>query len=58
MVKQRELVFLRDIPDTGRIDHRPYKRQILRVGAPEYTGRLCVIGSKLKEDQLSELFGL
>lgn len=30
----------------------------LREGAPEYTGRLCVIGSKLKEDQLSELFGL
>ena len=27
-------------------------------GAPEYTGRLCVIGSKLKEDKLAELFGL
>ena len=26
--------------------------------APEYTGRLCVIGSKLKEDKLAELFGL
>ena len=30
----------------------------IREGAPEYTGRLCVIGSKLKEDKLAELFGL
>ena len=30
----------------------------IREGAPEYTGRLCVIGSKLKEDNLAELFGL
>ena len=30
----------------------------IRVGAPEYTGRLCVIGSKLKEDKLEKLFGL
>lgn len=30
----------------------------LREGTPEYTGRLCVIGSKLNEDRLSELFGL
>ena len=29
----------------------------IREGAPEYTGRLCVIGSKLKEDKLAELFG-
>ena len=28
------------------------------IRAPEYTGRLCVIGSKLKEDKLAELFGL
>ena len=30
----------------------------IRTGSPEYTGRLCVIGSKLKEDKLAELFGL
>ncbi len=30
----------------------------VREGAPEYTGRLCVIGSELKEDKLKELFKL
>ena len=30
----------------------------IRTGAPEFTGRICVIGSKLKEDRLAELFGL
>lgn len=30
----------------------------LRDGAPDYTGRLCVIGSKLNEDKLKELFGV
>ena len=30
----------------------------IRSGAPEYTGRICVIGSKLNEDKLAELFGL
>ena len=30
----------------------------IRGGAPEYTGRLCVIGSRLKEDKLAELFGI
>lgn len=30
----------------------------IREGAPEYTGRVCVIGSKLQEDKLEELFGL
>ena len=28
----------------------------IRGGAPEYTGRLCVIGSALKEDKLAQLF--
>ena len=28
----------------------------VRTGAPEYTGRICVIGSKLKEDELEGLF--
>lgn len=30
----------------------------VRVGAPEYTGRICVIGAELNEDKLAELFGL
>jgi G3E family GTPase len=30
----------------------------IRSGAPEYTGRLCVIGSKLNEEKLAVLFGL
>ena len=30
----------------------------IRTGAPDYTGRLCVIGSKIKEEKLAELFGL
>ena len=30
----------------------------LRDGEPDVTGRLCVIGSELKEDKLAELFGL
>ena len=30
----------------------------VREGAPEYTGRICVIGSRLEEDKLEALFGL
>ena len=30
----------------------------VRTGAPEYTGRICVIGAELNEDKLAELFGL
>ena len=30
----------------------------LREGKPDYTGRLCVIGGKLDEHKLEELFGL
>ena len=30
----------------------------IRQGSPDYTGKLCVIGSKLKEDKVAELFGL
>ena len=30
----------------------------IRPGRPDYTGRLCVIGSELQEDKLAELFGL
>ncbi len=30
----------------------------VREGSPEYTGRICVIGSKLAEDKLQELFGI
>ena len=30
----------------------------IRQGAPDYTGRLCVIGANLKEDKLAQLFEL
>ena len=30
----------------------------VRTGAPEYTGRICVIGAELNESRLAELFGL
>ena len=30
----------------------------IRQGVPDYTGRLCVIGSKLAEDKLAELFSV
>ena len=30
----------------------------IRDGAADYTGKLCVIGSQLKEDKLAELFGI
>ena len=30
----------------------------VRTGAPEYTGRICVIGAELDEGRLAELFGL
>ena len=30
----------------------------VRNGAPEYTGRICVIGAELNEEKLAELFGV
>ena len=38
-------------------DYVPEEREV-RAGHPDYTGRLCVIGAELKEEKLSELFGL
>ena len=38
-------------------DFVPEEHQV-RFGAADYTGRLCVIGSQLKEDRLAALFGL
>lgn len=38
-------------------DYVPEEHEI-RAGHPDYTGRLCVIGSQLKEDKLAALFGL
>ena len=32
--------------------------QDIRTGSPEYTGRLCVIGADLKEDNIAALFGV
>ena len=30
----------------------------IRKGSPAYTGRLCVIGAKIDEEELKELFGV
>lgn len=38
-------------------DMVPQEHEV-RSGAAEYTGRLCVIGSKLNEEKISELFGV
>ena len=38
-------------------DFVPEEHQVRR-GPADYTGRICVIGSQLKEDNLSQLFGL
>ena len=47
------------IPDTDgnwmQFDFVPEEYEV-RDGSPDYTGRLCVIGSKLDEDALKELF--
>jgi len=49
------------IPDTDGVwmefDLVPGEYEI-RNGNADYTGKLCVIGSELKEDKLAELFGL
>jgi len=38
-------------------DYVPQEHDV-RFGSADYTGRLCVIGSKLDEDKLKELFGV
>ena len=38
-------------------DMVPGEKEV-RSGSPEVTGKLCVIGSQLKEDKLKELFGV
>ncbi len=47
------------VPDTDgnwmQFDFVPEEYEV-RNGSPDYTGRLCVIGSKLDEDALKELF--
>jgi len=46
--------------DAGRwiyFDMVPEEADI-REGSPEYTGRLCVIGAKLNEENLKDLFGV
>lgn len=49
------------VPDTKgnwiHFDLVPGETEV-RHGAADYTGRICVIGSKLVEDKLAELFGL
>ena len=43
-------IIIRDIDLQHEID--------IRRGAPAVTGRFCVIGAKIKEDALKELFNL
>lgn len=38
-------------------DYVPEEYEV-RFGSADYTGRLCVIGAELKEDQLAALFAL
>ena len=38
-------------------DYVPEEHNV-RKGPADYTGRLCVIGSELKEDGLKDLFGI
>ena len=38
-------------------DYVPDEKNI-RTGSPDITGRICVIGSKINEDALKELFGI
>ncbi len=38
-------------------DYVPEEHEV-RYGPADYTGRICVIGSQLKEDKLKELFGI
>ena len=38
-------------------DYVPGEYEI-RKGEPEYTGRLCVIGTNLNEDEIKKLFQL
>ena len=49
------------LPDTEgnwiHFDYTPGEIEI-RAGGADYTGRLCVIGSELKEEGLKEVFGL
>ena len=46
--KEGEWLFFDMVPEEAEV----------RAGAPQITGKLCVIGSKLKEDKLAELFGV
>ena len=48
------------VPAAGQwlhFDYVPQEHEV-RYGSADYTGRLCVIGSQLKEDGLKTLFGL
>ena len=38
-------------------DYTPGEQNI-RKGPADYTGRLCVIGSKLEDEKLAQLFGV
>ena len=56
MLRAKGMVALTD-GSWGYFDMTPGEYEI-REGAPDYTGRLCVIGSELKEEKIEELFGV
>ena len=55
ILRAKGMVPCDDGPTWLHFDLVPEEFQI-REGSPDYTGRLCVIGSDLKEDQLEKLF--
>ena len=54
-------VYKRQVPCTDggwiHFDYTPGEQNI-RKGPADYTGRLCVIGSKLVDEKLASLFGV
>ena len=57
IVRAKGIVAAADGGQWLHYDFVPEEHQVRR-GPADYTGRICVIGSQLKEDKLSQLFGL
>ena len=49
--------FFRSSSSSVNFDYTPGEQNI-RKGPADYTGRLCVIGSKLVDEKLASLFGV
>ncbi|MEG1992703.1 MAG: GTP-binding protein [Acetivibrio sp.] len=55
VLRAKGMIKSSDTEDWIYFDYVPGEME-LRKGKPDYTGKICVIGSKLKENALSELF--